>query len=153
MIKEYELLKEVIAIELKTAIKEGQKIGISTDLWSEKHTSTFYMGSVAHYVKLNDETKVPTLVSRLLKLEELEADTPKTADLLHNHFVGMLSDYDLQDDYKSIVIITDRGSNLVNAMDGYTRHSCMDHFINNIVCHVVKEIEGLRINIVKVNII
>lgn len=149
MEKQYELLKEAIANEVKEAIKH-QRIGISIDLWSDKYRNVHYMGSVAHFVKWDKETGVPALVSRLLKLEELETDVPKTADLLHNHLLGVLNEFDLQDDYKNMVFITDRGKNIVNACDGYSRHSCIDHFINNIVCDTVKEIEALRVHIVKV---
>lgn len=151
MEKEYEQLKEVIATELKTAIK-NQKIGISMDLWSDQHRNIHYMGSVAHYMLFNKETGVPVLVSRLLKLEEMETDAPKTADLLHNHFMGVLHEFDIQDEYKRLVFITDRGKNIVNACDGYLRNSCIDHFINNVVCDMVKEIEAIRVNIVKVYI-
>lgn len=70
MEKEYEQLKEVIAIELKTAIK-SQKIGISIDLWTEKYRNINYMATIAHFILPNEE-KAPSLVSRLLKLEELE---------------------------------------------------------------------------------
>lgn len=135
---------------MKRAIDMHCKIGIAVDLWSDKFKNIHYLGVVAHYIVWDEETNKPSLVTRLLALKELEADVSKTADVLHNYIFEVLHEFDLQNDTDSIVFISDRGKNIVNACDGYSRNSCFDHFVNNIVCDMVKEIEATRINIAKV---
>lgn len=143
-------MREEIAMELKSAINTS-KIGISVDLWSDKFRNISYLGVVAHYILYDDETKMPNLVSCVLKLEEMDAKISKTADVIHEHLVLILNEYDLQDSTDKIVFLSDRGKNIMNACDGYTRHSCLDHFINNVVCETVKEIEVMRVNVAKVS--
>lgn len=142
-------MKEEVAQEIKVAMETG-KIGISLDLWSDKFRNVTYMGSMAHYIIFNEDGKKPQLVTRLLKLQEMDSEEAKTADFLHNQMIAMLHEYDLQDKTDKIVFISDRGKNIVNSCDGYNRHSCMDHFINNIVCAMVKEIDSIRVNVCKV---
>lgn len=148
--KEYDPLKEKIAQEIKIALKSG-KIGISMDLWSDRFRNIHYLGAIAHYIKYDDDEKKPYLVNRLIKLKAMDADETKTADVIHEHFVQMLSEFDIQDDVNKIVFVSDRGKNIVNSCDGYARNSCLDHFINNIVCDMVKEIETIRVHVIKVN--
>lgn len=135
---------------MKRAIEAKSKIGIAVDLWSDKFRNIHYLGVVAHYIVWDEETKKPSLVNRMLAMKELEADVSKTADVLHNHIFEVLHEFNLQDDTDSIVFISDRGKNIVNACDGYSRNSCIDHFVNNVVCEMVKEIENTRINVAKV---
>lgn len=134
---------------MKKAI-EISKIAIAVDLWSDKFRNIHYMGMVAHYIVYNDDTKKSNLLARVLKLEEMEANVPKTADVVHEHIFAVLNEFDLQDETEQIVFISDRGKNIVNACDGYARHSCIDHFINNLVCEMVKKIETMRVDIIKV---
>lgn len=135
---------------MKHAIKTS-KIAIAVDLWSDKFRNIHYLGMVAHYIVNNAETEKPNLVARVLKLQEMEAAVPKTATVVHDHIFAVLNEFDLQSNTDQIVFISDRGKNIVNACDGYTRHSCIDHFINNLVCEMVNEIEALRIDVIKVN--
>lgn len=102
------------------------------------------MGMVAHYTRWNEETKTSKLVSCLLKLEEMDSDVSKTADVIHDHIISVLNEFDLQNNTNRIVFISDHGKNVMNACDGYTRNSCIDHFINNVVCEMTKEIEETR---------
>lgn len=126
------------------------KIGIAVDLWSDKFRNIHYMGMVVHYILWNEETQTSNLVSCVLKLEEMDVGVPKTADVVHEHIVAVLNEFDLHEKTDQIVFISDRGKNIVNACDGYQRNSCIDHFINNVVCDTVKEIEATRVNVVKV---
>lgn len=107
--KEYDSMKEVIAIELKNAIKLG-KVGIAVDLWSDKFRNISYLGVVAHYIIWNNETKTANLLSRVLKLQEMDANETKTANVVHQQIVNVLSEFDLQDNTDRIVFITDRGN-------------------------------------------
>lgn len=147
--KEYDAMKECMAIEMKHAVESG-KIGISVDLWSDKFRNISYLGMVAHYILWNEETKTANLSSCVLKLQEMDAHTPKTANVVHEQVISVLNEFDLQDNTDRIVFITDRGKNIMNACDGYARQSCFDHFINNVVGEMVKEIEAMRVNIAKV---
>lgn len=91
-----------------------------------------YLGFTAHYILIEDCTA--RLHSRALKLLALDdADGPKDANFVHNKFSEVLHEFDLYDNSHQIVFVTDRGKNMVNSLDGYDRHSCLDHFINNIV--------------------
>lgn len=137
----------MIALEIKRAI-ETSKIAIAADLWSDKFRNIHYLGMVAHYIVCDEGTK-PNLVSRVLKLEEMEAAVPKTANAIHDHIFAVLNEFDLAENTGQIVFITDRGKNIVRACDGYARHSCLDHFINNVVCEMVKEIDAIRVAISK----
>lgn len=108
------------------------------------------MGFTAHYVTYDEEEKKPNLLAPLLRLKGMDADETKTADVLHDHIVATLHEFDLQDQTEKIVFISDRGKNIVNSCDGYARNSCLDHFVNNVVCETVKEIDAIRVNVIKV---
>lgn len=104
----------------------------------------------AQYIAFDEDTEKSNLVTRVLKLEEMEAGVSKTADVVHERIFSVLSEFDLQDHVDKIVFCSDRGKNIVNACDGYTRQSCLDHFINNLVGEMIKEIDSMRIDIIKV---
>lgn len=105
---------------------------------------------MAHYVKDDEDEKKACLVNRMLKLKEMDSEETKTADVLHEHIVSMLHEFDIQDEVENIVFVSDRGKNVVNSCDGYARNSCFDHFINNVVHETVKDIESIRVNVIKV---
>lgn len=148
----YEETKVRIVDEIKTALKHS-KIGITADLWSETFTNIQYLGLVAHYISHDKETNKPSLMTRDLKLQALDADQPKTAEVLNEAVNLILKEFSLDDSEKKIVFITDRGKNIANAVKkDFVRRSCIDHFINNVTEHCCREqfVNNQRIHVIKV---
>lgn len=95
----YEETKVRIVDEIKTALKHS-KIGITADLWSETFTNIQYLGLVAHYISHDKETNKPSLMTRDLKLQALDADQPKTAEVLNEAVNLILKEFSLDDSEK-----------------------------------------------------
>lgn len=103
------------------------------DLWQDKLRKIHYLGITCHYLTKHSETQKLNLQSRALELRALDAELPKDADRLHDAVVDILMDYDIYQNMDDITFVTDRGANIVNSVDGHQHHSCLNHYINNIV--------------------
>lgn len=100
-----------------------------TDLWTDDHRKISYMCVTLHYVDDNFE-----LHSRIIANRYVETDTGKTWDIILRDLKNIFYEYGLDDtQIKRIIFVTDRGTNIVKALNFYTRLNCMDHFIHKVV--------------------
>lgn len=129
---QYKETKEAIQIEIKEAMKFS-KVAIALDIWQDTIKNTHHLGATCHYLKKDTVTEELKIVSRVLKLWPLDATLAKDAPNVNDAINEILAEFDLMDDKDDIIFITDRGGNLVNALEGYNRRSCLNHFINNMV--------------------
>lgn len=129
--KHYEKVKEEIALELKSALQYS-KIGIAIDLWQDNVTHVHHLGCTAHYFVRNEDTDILQLVSRVLRLWPFDAELPKDADRVNEAMNEVLVEYDLLQHKGELIFMTDRGLNVINSLDGFSRFSCLIHFINNV---------------------
>lgn len=108
------------------------KVAIALDLWQDSTKGYHHLGASAHYFVADDSTGDLKLVSRVLKLWPVDSNAPKDSDHLNEAINEVLAEYDLINVKDELIFITDRGGNLVNALDGYGRRSCLNHFINDV---------------------
>lgn len=144
---DYNKMKEDLAKEIKEAIGFA-KIAICLDLWQDKLRKIHYLRATCHYLTRGKDTKKLMLQSRILDLVPLDAELPKSADLLHEIVVEILITYGIEDDVdQNVVFVTDRGANIMNTVDGYQHHSCMNHLINNVVKAALEPIKEVKKNV------
>lgn len=55
---------------------------------------------------------------------------------------NICEDYNI--DPKMCVFVTDRGANMINALEPYRRLNCANHIINNILEHATNSVEELK---------
>lgn len=139
----YMELKEKIALEIKDSFKFSG-IAMCIDLWQDKLRKIHYLGATCHYFTKNNDTQKLQLQSRVLNLRALDADLPKEADLLYDALAEMLVEYDIYVHIDDITFVTDRGANIVNSLDGHKHHSCLNHYINNVVKAASEPISGIK---------
>lgn len=113
-------VKELITHELADSLK----LAVTTDLWSDDYKRKSYVSVTAHFIK-ND-------VLREIVLAMREMLGPATAENLHEILTDVLNEYNLTD-LHNITFVTDRGSNIVKALESYERYNCMDHLYNNVL--------------------
>lgn len=107
---------------------------ITVDMWGDKIRHLNYVGAVAHYLKCN-ENKKHTLCTKALALKVMDSEEEKSAENVHQMILSILIEYDLYVDIDKIVFLSDRGPDIKAALQGYTRHFCLSHLINNTVQH------------------
>lgn len=108
------------------------KVAIGLDIWTDSVKNHSHLGATVHYLKINADTTQLQLLSRVLKLWPMDSRVPKDAANCNDAINELLSEFDLMVVKDEIIFITDRGGNLVNALEGYSRHNCINHFINNV---------------------
>lgn len=128
-----------IANEIRTEIKEelssvfgrGAAGGaIALDLWTDPHRHLSYMCVIAHYINEKFE-----MCQRTLANEHLASNRAKDGDYVFSVLKKILSNYDvnLEDAKQRIVFMSDRASNLLNALLAYNHITCSLHFLSNSV--------------------
>lgn len=130
--EDYVQLKEKIALEIKESFGFSD-VAMCIDLWQDKLRKIHYLGATCHYFAKNNDTQKLKLQSRVLELRALDAELPKEADRLYDSLVEILMEYDIYNHMDDITFVTDRGANIVNSVDGHKHHSCLNHYINNVV--------------------
>lgn len=76
---------------------------------------------------------IKPLQGRILSTRALSLEQRKTGAYLHMEIMSILCEFKLEEAVNNIAFVTDRGSNIILALDSYTRISCFAHFMNNIV--------------------
>lgn len=118
-------------------------------MWDDKLRHLNYMGAVAHYLKL-DENANQILCTKAMALRVLDSEDEKSADNAHQMIIDIIMDYDLYDDIDKIEFVTDRGPDIKAALQGYKRHFCLSHLLNNIVKHASESITQTTTSVSKV---
>lgn len=100
---------------------------ICLDVWTDDFKKIGYLGITAHYI--DDKY---CLNSRLIACKALDINKSKTGEYLKKKLLHVLNYYGI-DPKKNVVFVTDRGSNVIKALEEYLRQSCGNHFISNVV--------------------
>lgn len=96
------------------------------DLWTDDYKKKTYMGIVAHYIDEDFRIQV-----RLLATSPLDDEVQYTGTYLHTVLEKVLKEYDMKPDYEQITYVTDRGGNVIKALENYNRINDPAHFIHN----------------------
>lgn len=100
---------------------------ICLDVWTDDFKKISYLGITAHYI---DNSYC--LNSRLISCKALDINKSKTGEYLNKKLMHVLNYYGI-DPRKNVVFVTDRGSNVLKALEHFLRHNCANHFISNVV--------------------
>lgn len=103
------------------------KVGgaVTLDQWTDDYHKLNYMGSTFHYIQ-NDK-----IVSRILCTQPITSSEKKTGEFIRMEITNNFKKFEIEDHMNDIVYVTDRGANIVKALNSYTRLNCFAHFLNN----------------------
>lgn len=110
---------------------------ISLDLWLDKTKNIDYIAFSVHFIE--DENDKLILQDRILAIRPIVAPNGKTGELLESEMKKYLREFMLANLTSNIVFVSDRGSNVVKALQKYNSVNCFAHMLNNTVekvCHV-----------------
>lgn len=130
---------------------EFSKVAIALDIWTDSVKNYHHLGATANYLIEDKDTGKLTLVSRTLKLWPLDSMIPKDSSVVNDVINEVLAEYDLIERKDELIFLTDRGGNLVNALDGYDRRSCINHFLNNIAKTAITSCENVKSMKLRIN--
>ena len=122
---EHDILKEILMSE--------SKVSFTTDMWTEQHSQKSYLAITAHWI--TDDWQ---LVSRVICTKEHDSALKKTAANIHAALQEVFEEYGIGDRLASSVITTDRGSNMVKALDDNCL-DCVAHILNTVLRHTFNE--------------
>lgn len=108
--------------------EDGSGAGVCLDIWTDKIRKISYLGVTIHYIDENF-----TLHSRVIDNKPLPSEQSKTGQYLQEQMKSILNEYGIDIEDKSITFVTDRGANIVKALEKYTRHNDGPHFLHNTV--------------------
>lgn len=111
---------------------------MSMDCWLDKTKKMTFFGITAHYIeetltgfKLND---------RILCTRDLHTD-PKDGLYLREKLREILRSFDLLSLLNKLVFVSDRGTNILKALEPYENINCFAHMMNNAVNQMMKAIQ------------
>lgn len=108
---------------------EGTGGAICTDIWHDKFKKIDYICVTAHYINENFQLEVRVIAHRALP-----AGQAKTGAYLKSVILNILEMFGIDPaQTRNVVFVTDRGSNLVKALEDFDRQNCGPHFISNTV--------------------
>lgn len=132
--------KNLLARKIRNAINLAGKIAATIDAWTEPNNSTKFLSLTVHFFTEEDAT---------LKLECFTADLCETKELsmtgavIKRAIYDMFAELDLEEEEVRayVCIVTDRGSNMLVAVDDLDSAECLAHLTNNVVGQMLKNTE------------
>lgn len=103
---------------------------ITLDLWKDDYKRHNYICLTAHYICENSHGL--QLNDRIICTRALES-VSTTNDIVLGEILRILREYSLFEHRFNIIFVTDRGGNVVLALNSFKRLNCFGHLINNIV--------------------
>lgn len=125
-----ELKMKIYTILRNTLMTKGC-LPITIDIWQDKFKRISYLGMTAHYYEEKDSKTI--LVDKTICMKPLEPGVIKNHTFIRNQIIEKLKEIGIDDFFKKIVYITDRGSNIRKALCDTQRLNCFPHFLNNVV--------------------
>lgn len=131
LIRQYDKVKEKLKPMLTNLFVDsndacGAAIGL--DVWTDEFRKISYIGATIHYI--NNEFE---LCTRVIDNKPLKTNVSKTGQYLLEEIGNILQEYNIDINSNLITFVTDRGSNIVKALEKYTRHNDGPHFLHNTV--------------------
>lgn len=111
---------------------------MSIDCWLDKTKKSTFFGITAHFIQ--QEKDAFKLHDRILCTRDLHIDT-KDGIYCRKKLNEYLRSYNLHTLIDKIVFVSDRGSNMIKALEPYNSISCMAHMMNNAVVRMLGEVE------------
>ena len=111
-------------------------ICVTTDMWTDQYKQLPYITATAHYI--DNDWKMKDLV---LFTTSFDCTIKKTAINIHRSLVENFAKLgvDIEAEKKNIVFTTDKGPNIVSALDGYQRLDCAAHVMSTCLRHTLAE--------------
>lgn len=106
----------------------GCGAAICVDVWTDSFRQISYLGATVHFIDDNF-----FLHSRVIDNKPLDSSQSKTGEYLLEQIKSVLVEYNVDIDLELITFVTDRGANLIKALDKYCRHNDGPHFLHNTV--------------------
>ncbi|KAL2086087.1 hypothetical protein ACEWY4_017146 [Coilia grayii] len=127
-----EVKRSLLIEQVKKALGSGCDVAMSTDMWTDDYRKMSYIAITCHFTDTDFNLFGKTLTTAVFPAEDA-----KTGKNIRRELVRLLVNrFGLEPSSLSrIVWVTDRGSNIVKALEPYKRLSCLDHVINTVLRH------------------
>lgn len=115
-------------IEIKKEVEEAvvnEIASITTDLWTDNFVKRNFLCVTFHFMK---ESCLKNIV---LGVKSMDFESC-TAENILAKLKCVLNEFGVSD-LRNIKFVTDRGANIVKALQGYTRLNCSNHLFNNVL--------------------
>lgn len=120
-------LRSQLVLEINKKVKEGL-CAASTDMWTDDYRKKSFVAVTVHY--FDDDWQ---LASKLLYTCDFPNER-KTGINIRKELFRRFSQFGLNNDaIEKITFVTDRGSNIINALEPFKRLDCMAHIINTVL--------------------
>lgn len=131
-IKTAKELRDKLMLKLMPYFYEN-RCSATTDMWTDDYKKLSYISITIHYINENWE-----LNSNVLHVGQFPYDQKKTGDNIRNNlkqfFNQWLDNEESGDNFLSkITWVTDKGSNIIKALDRNNRLNCSAHILHNIL--------------------
>lgn len=113
---------------------------LSIDCWLDKHKKTTFLGVTIHFII--DEEGTLKLHDRILCTRELHIET-KDGIYIRGKLMEYLASFDLETEVDNIVFVSDRGSNMIKAVEPYMSSHCFAHMMHNTVVKMFSVVPGI----------
>lgn len=111
---------------------------LSIDCWLDKTKRSTFFGVTAHFIQ--EQVDGFQLHDRILCTRDLHIDT-KDGIYCRQKLIEYLRSYNLHTLTSKLVFVSDRGSNMVKALEPYESINCFAHMMNNVVNKMLTEVE------------
>lgn len=128
-------IKSDLTLALQNSISTNG-LSITTDVWKDNFKRISYLCMTAHYFENIDNNLI--LNDQIISMQPLEVDQIQSGDYLKSKIERKLEELNIMNYKENITFTTDRGKNIVKAMESYDRLSCFPHFIHNVVKNACK---------------
>ena len=128
--------REAFTANVKSHLKNGGTVGMTTDMWTDDFRKINYLAVTCHYI--GDDYN---LIGKNLATVMFPQNKKKTGENIRKEILKLLvTTFGFAPlSLKNIVWVTDEGSNIVKALEHYTRLSCMDHVLNTVLKHGLED--------------
>lgn len=136
---------DIIRRRLQSALSRGG-FALTSDIWKDTKGKNYYLSLIAHCIDENGVVQV-----YVLSLEHIPCEQSHTSDNIRALILQVFERFSMKEDFiaglasHSIVIITDRGRNMLAAMDllDCDRIACFAHLMHNLSEEMCKLIAPL----------
>lgn len=122
--KEAEECKANISKELKEVVCSGG-VSITTDLWTDNYVKRTFLGATLHYQKEYQTVDI------ILGIKSMDFQRSTSTNVLQK-LTSLLKEFDI-DNMERIKFVTDRGTNIVKALENNIRLNCSCHLFANVL--------------------
>lgn len=123
---------ETVRNQMKSIIRnEFKNYGgsISLDCWTDKSRRATFFGLTIHYLSIENGRLVSN--DRVLVIRELAVEK-KDGNFLKEKVIEYVNEFDLEEFIENnLVFVSDRGSNIVKALNSFQHINCFSHMIHN----------------------